>query len=503
MAARRTAGRPGSSPVHGRRPGRRRRRRDRRPRRVLGRPRRRPRARRCRAVGPAPAGDPPERPAAVATLRTDGTCWTATFDGTSSRLADTKGLRYLAELIAEPGRERHALDLVDRIEGVQPGVDRRALGDAGPLLDARARAPTADGSRSCAPTSPMRWRPALDTAEARQAELDELVAPAGPGVRTRGPGPARGVGRRTGPTERHPGAALGDRRLADALPAGRRGARSGVRTGMYCVYLPARRDLRWIVQPGVNDGPVNERLQGMEPTSLHHRRRRDRRRHLPHLDLGPRREPGRLHVQPVPRRPARSRCCSTPACAGCSRWSPRRSRPVAPGRVAALDQLRPRRGRRVRGDEHVAGRRAAAARSPSARSAATCRSTTCATARHGHWPRARSSTSAASGCARSRRPTCPTGGRPRCCSRRRPERCCAATCSARSGGPALTTDDIVGPALAAEQHVPRHVPRPEHRRHAAELADLEPTHPGDHARRVVHRRRRPSPAATSPPPTTR
>ena len=39
------------------------------------------------------------------------------------------------------------------------------------------------------------------------------------------------------------------------------------------------------------------------------------------------------------------------ACGSCSRWSPRRWPRSLPGRVAPLDHLRPRRGRRVRGDE--------------------------------------------------------------------------------------------------------------------------------------------------------
>ena len=55
--------------------------------------------------------------------------------------------------------------------------------------------------------------------------------------------------------------------------------------------------------------------------------------------------------------PPTSRCCSTPARGRCSRSSPRRWQ-RSPGRVAAVDHLRPRRGRRVRGHEHVARRRA-------------------------------------------------------------------------------------------------------------------------------------------------
>ncbi len=205
------------------------------------------------------AGDPPERPAAVATLRTDGTCWTATFDGTSSRLADTKGLRYLAELIAEPGRERHALDLVDRIEGVQPGVDRRALGDAGPLLDSAARAAYRRRIEELrADVADALEAEALDTAEARQAELDELVRQLaqafGVGGRARRAGSAAERSRLN--VTRALRSAIA--RLVETVPPAGAVLDRGVRTGTYCVYLPDEgAGIRWIVQRGVNTSRIN------------------------------------------------------------------------------------------------------------------------------------------------------------------------------------------------------------------------------------------------------
>ena len=54
---------------------------------------------------------------------------------------------------------------------------------------------------------------------------------------------------------------------------------------------------------------------------------------------------------------------------GCSRSSPPRWRVDSP-RLIALDRVRPRRGRRVRLDERVAGRRAATRRSCRVRSGA-------------------------------------------------------------------------------------------------------------------------------------
>ena len=62
-------------------------------------------------------------------------------------LRDRKGMRYLARLLADPGREYHVLDLVaaETGSGAQAdssraaGLPRSALGDAGESLDAQAK----------------------------------------------------------------------------------------------------------------------------------------------------------------------------------------------------------------------------------------------------------------------------------------------------------------------------------------------------------------------------
>ena len=164
---------------------------------------------------------------------------------------------------------------------------------------------------------------------------------------------------------------------------------------------------------------------------------RDRRRHLPHLDLRARGrarrasrstsscvaadEPLLFHTGPAGHVPARGRGGGQ----------------GAPGRVAALDHLRPRRGRRVRGDEHVAGRGSAAARSPTVPSAA-CVSLNDLCDRP---PRALAEGEVIDlGGKRVRQISTPARaprvGGPGAASRRRPARCCAATCSPTSAGPA-------------------------------------------------------------------
>src|SRR4029077_16423238 len=105
-----------------------------------------------------------------------GKGWTATSGGTRVRVADSKGLRYLAELLRSPGRERHALDLVDAVEGVAPGIDRRRLGDAGPAVDGAARARyrvRIEALRGEIADATVEGR--FDDAEAGQAELEQLV----------------------------------------------------------------------------------------------------------------------------------------------------------------------------------------------------------------------------------------------------------------------------------------------------------------------------------------
>jgi tetratricopeptide (TPR) repeat protein len=80
-------------------------------------------------------------------FRREGDYWTVIFEGHTVRVRDLKGLRYLARLLADPGREYHVLDLVaaetsrdPRVDSGQPAnLPHSAHGDAGEILDARAR----------------------------------------------------------------------------------------------------------------------------------------------------------------------------------------------------------------------------------------------------------------------------------------------------------------------------------------------------------------------------
>jgi tetratricopeptide (TPR) repeat protein len=77
----------------------------------------------------------------------EGDYWSVVFEGRTVRVRDLKGIRYLARLLADPGRELHVLDLVaaesGRVGGAESGrsagLPRTGPGDAGEMLDARAK----------------------------------------------------------------------------------------------------------------------------------------------------------------------------------------------------------------------------------------------------------------------------------------------------------------------------------------------------------------------------
>jgi tetratricopeptide (TPR) repeat protein len=100
---------------------------------------------------PADVGRPEarnEQPVvSVNVFRCEGDYWSVIFDGQTVRVRDLRGMRYLARLLADPGREYHVLDLVAAETGRGAQVDssqaaklpHSAFGDAGEILDARAK----------------------------------------------------------------------------------------------------------------------------------------------------------------------------------------------------------------------------------------------------------------------------------------------------------------------------------------------------------------------------
>ena len=87
-------------------------------------------------------------------FRREGEYWSVGYEGEMFRLKDSKGLRYIACLLRDPGREFHVIDLVSSDEGVEADALSRRMpgrrhtepglhlsdGDAGSLLDPQAKA---------------------------------------------------------------------------------------------------------------------------------------------------------------------------------------------------------------------------------------------------------------------------------------------------------------------------------------------------------------------------
>jgi tetratricopeptide (TPR) repeat protein len=95
----------------------------------------------------------PELDVGSSVFRREGEYWSMAYEGDVFRLKDSKGLRYIACLLRDPGREFHVIDLVSASEGVQPDMPSRRMPgrrhaepglhvpgeDAGSLLDPQAK----------------------------------------------------------------------------------------------------------------------------------------------------------------------------------------------------------------------------------------------------------------------------------------------------------------------------------------------------------------------------
>jgi hypothetical protein len=78
-----------------------------------------------------------QQPQADALFRREGEFWTVAYAGSTCRLRDVKGLRYLAVLLATPGRDVHALELASAVAGLETSPAAPSTADA--VLDRHAR----------------------------------------------------------------------------------------------------------------------------------------------------------------------------------------------------------------------------------------------------------------------------------------------------------------------------------------------------------------------------
>jgi predicted ATPase len=180
-----------------------------------------------------------------------GDYWIIKFSGTTTHLKDLRGLSYIAHLLQNPGREIHALDLVQLVEGV-PG--RRSPAIAPDELPSEERG---GGEELLDPTARSQYKRRLaelqeDVERARATNDLERVArmEAEVDALTRELGSSLGLGGRprktAGPAERariSVTKAIREavKRIADRDPALGRHLRATLRTGIFCCYAPDAR----------------------------------------------------------------------------------------------------------------------------------------------------------------------------------------------------------------------------------------------------------------------
>jgi tetratricopeptide (TPR) repeat protein len=196
-------------------------------------------------LGPGPVAEAGATPEGNV-FRKEGDFWTVGFANRVARLKDAKGLRDLARLLAQPGREMHVLDLADG-RGSRRGLDRasaaaqglRAAGDSWEVIDAEAReayktrlgeldADLEEADRAGDIERSARAR------EERDALVAQLAAAYGLGGRARRSGDAAERAR-SAVTWRIRDALV---RIEAAHPELGHHLRHSVRTGTFCVYDP-------------------------------------------------------------------------------------------------------------------------------------------------------------------------------------------------------------------------------------------------------------------------
>ncbi|HKY13427.1 MAG TPA: hypothetical protein VJM33_00785 [Microthrixaceae bacterium] len=173
-------------------------------------------------------------------FRRDGDYWSLEFAGSTAHVRDLKGMRYLARLLGEPSRELHVLDLVAaETIGVAPAGGRAIFGDAGEMLDDRAkeayrrRLAEIDEDLEDAHASGDATREAQADTE-REFLVRELSRAVGLGGRGRRAGDASERARAAATRAVRQAMA----RIGEQLPELGEHLDRTIRTGTYCSYQP-------------------------------------------------------------------------------------------------------------------------------------------------------------------------------------------------------------------------------------------------------------------------
>jgi non-specific serine/threonine protein kinase len=179
-------------------------------------------------------------------LRCEGDYWTLARDGRAARLKDSKGLHYLARLLAQPGREFHVLDLLAPTAPADSSAPRR-VERALEILDAQAK--TAYRRRIESLRAELEEAEQFNDrgrAERARAEMDaiaeQLAAAVGLGGRDRKAAAAAERARST-VTQRLRAAI---KKIGEHHPALADHLANRVKTGTFCVYSPdPARPIEW------------------------------------------------------------------------------------------------------------------------------------------------------------------------------------------------------------------------------------------------------------------
>ena len=171
-------------------------------------------------------------------LEQQGADWCVGFGEQTFLVPDLRGMKMLARLVAQPGREIHVLDLVSEDGAALP--DR---GDAGEVLDAKALGQYRDRIRDLTlEVERLEAQNEGEAAIAAQRELEVIQSEVARAVglggrRRRAAAPAE---RARTSTQRRLRTAI--RKIAEQNPLlGERLARE-IRTGTFCIYLPEESD---------------------------------------------------------------------------------------------------------------------------------------------------------------------------------------------------------------------------------------------------------------------
>jgi hypothetical protein len=189
-----------------------------------------------RRIGDEPAQLPAGPEAPPFDLRLEGDFWTLISGGQVTRLKDSKGLRMLAELVANPDQERHVLALMGAAGDEGEPSD---TGDAGELLDGKAiadyRQRVQDLDDELADAERLGD---LGRTQKARAELEALTSELsrGVGLGGRRRHAASAVERARTNVQRRLRGAI--RRIEEVNPTLGRHLGWAVRTGTFCVYSP-------------------------------------------------------------------------------------------------------------------------------------------------------------------------------------------------------------------------------------------------------------------------